>query len=283
LGPDGIPDAPGYAGRIGAQIVPHRLAEGIGNLRIHPNTPVQALGVEQGRIVWLEAGGMQMRPDFVVSTAPLNRVAEMIRGSNHLKALAGLRYLNVVFVFARIGRERLLNTEWTWIPDDGVPFYRMSEMKVLNRKHAPENATGICLEVTLPDRDPKLKEPHRYWKRLATDFLKRVFGLPERDIIGMDVQIRECAYPDFTVPNTELIASAIEEPYRSGQTSHRFRTGIENLALAGRAGTFIYLLTPWAIMSGLKAAEQAQAFAAGRNEGPRGRKAMAGRPGVVES
>jgi len=283
LGPDGIPDAPGYAGSTGAQVVPHRLAEGIGNLRIHPNRPVRALGVERGRIVWLEADGLQIRPDFVVSTAPLNRVAEMIRGADHLKALAQLRYLNVVFVFARIRRDRLLSTEWSWIPDDGVPFYRMSEMKVLNRKHSPTNATGLCLEVTLPDYDPRLKEPDLYWKRLATEFLKRVFGLQERDIIGIDVQIRECAYPDFTVPNTELIAGVIEEPYRSGQTSHRFRTGIENLALAGRAGTFIYLLTPWAIMSGLKAAEKAQAYAAGQDKRPRERKAMGRRPAAVES
>lgn len=263
IGPDGIQDAPGYAGRIGAKIVPQRLAEDMGSLRIHLNRPVQSLGVEQGRIVWLEAESVQIRPDFVVSTAPLNRLAEMIRGSNDLKALAGLHYLNVVFVFVRARRNHLLNTEWTWIPDDGVPFYRMSEMKVLNKNHAPEDATGLCLEVTLADHDPKLKEPEAYWKRVATDFLKRVFSLQERDIIGMDVQTRECAYPDFTVRNTELISRCIAEPYRTGQTEHHFRTGIENLALAGRAGTFIYLLTPWAIMSGHQAAKKAVAHVVG--------------------
>lgn len=273
VGPDGIPDAPGYAGRTGAKIVPHRLAEGMGSLRVHLNRPVKALGVEQGRIVWLEADGVQIRPDFVVSTAPLNRLAEIVRGSDNLKALAGLHYLNVVFAFVRIRRNRLLQTEWTWIPDDGVPFYRMSEMKVLNKNHAPKNATGLCLEVTLPDHDPKLKEPEHYWKRLATDFLKRVFTLHNSDIIGMDVQIRECAYPDFTARNTELIARCIAEPYRTGQTDHRFRTGIENLALAGRAGTFIYLLTPWAIMSGQKAAKAALEYTAGKAERPVGKGA----------
>jgi protoporphyrinogen oxidase len=170
----------------------------------------------------------------------------------------------VIFVFVRIKRNRMLNTEWTWIPDEGAPFYRMSEMKVLNKDHAPKDATGLCLEVTLADNDPKLKEPENYWKKLANDFLGRVFSLQEREIIGMDVVTREFAYPDFTVRNTELIARCIEEPYRTGQTEHRFRTGIENLALAGRAGTFVYLLTPWAIMSGQKAAKQAIAYASGR-------------------
>jgi protoporphyrinogen oxidase len=257
IGPDGIPDAAGYAGRIGAQIVPHRLAEGMSSLRIHPNRPVRALGVEQGRIVSLEADGMQMKPDVVVSTAPLNSLAGMIRGANDLESLAGLQYLNVVFIFVRIRRNRLLNTEWTWIPDAGVPFYRMSEMKVLNSVHAPKGATGLCLEATLADRDPKLKEPADYWKRLATDFLKRVFSLHDRDIIGMDVQTRACAYPDFTVKNTALIAGCTSKPYGTGQTTHRFRTGIENLVLAGRAGTFVYLLTPAAIISGQKAAKEA--------------------------
>lgn len=259
VGPDGIPNAPGYAGRIGAQIVPQRLADGMSGLRIHLGKPVRVLEVEKGRIVALEADGMQVKPDAVVSTAPLNHLAAMIHGADDLKPLAGLHYLNIVFIFARIRRDRLLNTEWTWIPDAGVPFYRMSEMKVFNPKHAPEHATGLCLEVTLADGDPKLKEPEDHWKRLAADFIKRVFTLQDRDIIGMDVVTRASAYPDFTVRNTALIGSCTKEPYRTGQTAHGFRTGIENLALAGRAGTFVYLLTPASVISGQQAAKEAMA------------------------
>jgi protoporphyrinogen oxidase len=261
IGPDGIPDAPGYAGRIGAKIVPFRLADGLGNLRIHTGRNVHALNVEKGRIVSVEADSLHIEPDVVVSTIPLNNLAGILRGSNDLQPLRSLQYLNVVFVFMRIRRNRLLHTEWAWIPDAGVPFYRMSEMKALNTDHAPKNATGLCLEVTLADGDPKLKEPEDYWKKQAADFVKRVFTLQDRDIIGMDVQTRAAAYPDFTMKNTALLSRCIAEPYRTGQTGHHFRTGIENLVLAGRAGTFVYLLTPATITSGNRAAKEAMTLA----------------------
>ena len=82
VGPGGIPDAPGYSGSIGARIVPDRLALPVEGLRIHCDCPVTDMRVENRRIVSLEAGGRQVQPDFVVSTAPLNRLATMISGES---------------------------------------------------------------------------------------------------------------------------------------------------------------------------------------------------------
>jgi protoporphyrinogen oxidase len=261
---DGIPDAPGYSGRIGAQIVPDRLAQSTGSLQIHCNRSVKAIGVSKGRIEWLDAGGSQIRPDFVISTAPLNRFASMIEGSDTLKPLAGLRYLHVVFIFARIKRNRLLKTEWTWIPEPDIPFYRVSEMKVLNKDHAPKDCTGLCMEVSIVEGDPRFQMPDQHWKDKALNFLDKVFSVRNKDIIGLDVEKRKYAYPDFTVDNTKIISNCLTKPYVAGDTQHHFRTGIENLAVAGRTGAFIYLLTPWAILSGQRAARQAIAYAAGR-------------------
>jgi protoporphyrinogen oxidase len=255
---------PGYSGRIGAKIIPHRLADGSPNVKLHFNRAVHALGVERGNIVRLEAGGMDMQPDFVINTAPLNQLAGMLKGENPMQALAEVSYLNVIFVFARIQRPRLLNVEWTWIPEENIPFYRMSEMKILHANHAPENATGLCLEITLTDNDPKLKEPAEYWEKLTRNFLGQVFSLKSREIIGIDVVKKGYAYPHFTLTNTKLIGEAIEKPYESGKTDHRFRTGIKNLALAGRTGTFSYYLAPAAIVSGQKAAAEAIAFISGK-------------------
>jgi len=262
--PGGIPDAPGYSGRTGARIVSDRLAEPQGALRIHCNCPVKRVGVAKGRIEWLDAGGGQIRPDFVISTAPLNRFASMIEGTDALKSLADLRYLHVVFVFARIRSNGLLKTEWTWIPETGIPFYRVSEMKVLNKDHAPENCTGLCMEVSVAEGDPTFDAPDQHWKDQAVSFLEKVFAIRKPDVIGLDVKKRRYAYPDLTVNNTGIISSCLSEPYVPGHTEHRFRTGIENLALAGRAGAFIYLLTPWAIISGQRAAGQAIDYVAGK-------------------
>lgn len=256
-GPGGIPDAPGYSGSIGARIVPDRLAQSVKGFRIHCDCPVTALRVENRRIASLEAGGRQVQPDFVVSTAPLNRLATMISGESCLKGLKDVSFLNIVLVLVRIARPGLLKTEWTWIPDSGVPFYRMSEMKVLGKNHAPAESTGLCLEVSLKENDPTFHRPEQYWKQLARTFLDRTFSIKGREIIGLSVEKREYAYPDFNKSNTAIISRCLEKPYVTGEMHQRFGTGIENLALAGRGGTFVYLLTPWAISSGIAAADKA--------------------------
>jgi len=243
-GPGGIPDAPGYSGSVGARIVPDRLAQPVQGLRIHCDCPVTAVNVEHRRIVNLEAGGRQVKPDFVVSTAPLNRLATMIRGESCLKALQDVGYLNIVLVYIRIARPGLLKTEWTWIPDAAVPFYRISEMKVLGKNHAPADSTGLCLEVSLKENDPEFQRPDQYWKQLALAFLDKTFSIRSREIIGLNVEKREYAYPDFSKSNTAIISRCLDTPYLTGETHQQFGTSIDNLALAGRSRTFIYLLTP---------------------------------------
>jgi protoporphyrinogen oxidase len=241
--------------------VPDRLAGAVRLPAIHPDLPVTRMGVQKGRIMWVEAGGREIRPDYVISTIPLNRLAAMMVGSHRLKSLEALGYLNILFIFARIARPRLLKTEWTWIPDPGIPFYRMSEMKVLNPHHAPANATGLCLEVSFLPHDRRADAPDDFWKKQAETFLSRTFGIRTAEIMGLTVERRADAYPNFDKKNTSLIGRYLSRPYKPRQISHAFDLGIDNLALAGRPGTFLYLLTPEAIRSGLSAAQQAEKYA----------------------
>ncbi|MFH0825616.1 MAG: FAD-dependent oxidoreductase [Pseudomonadota bacterium] len=252
-----ITEAPGYSGRIGARIVPDRLSEAVGSVRLHPGRALTAVEVDKGRVSLIQAGDMQFKPDFVISTIPLNRLAGLVRGSDQIARFRLIEYLNVVFVFARIAGPSIQKTEWTWIPDRSVPFYRMSEMKTLNKENAPENATGLCLEATVPEGSAQYHEPDKYWTDLAHRFLDSSLGVKRSKIMGMDVVRRESAYPSFTFKNTDIISRSLEKTYVAGTTSHEFRTGVENLAMAGRAGTFLYLLTPWAIQSGRDAAGKA--------------------------
>jgi protoporphyrinogen oxidase len=260
----GIPPARGYSGSIGARIVPDRLAGAVRPPAIHTDLPVTRLGVQKGRIVWVEAGGREIRPEFVISTIPLNRLAAMMVGSHRLKSLEAISYLNILFVFVRIARPSLLKTEWTWIPDPGIPFYRMSEMKVLNPDHAPANATGLCLEVSFLANDRRREAPDAFWKKQALGLLNRTFGIKPGEIMGMTIERRTDAYPNFDKKNTSLIARYVKRAYKPRHTFHSFDLGIENLALAGRPGTFLYLLTPEAIRSGLRAAQQAVEYAGER-------------------
>jgi len=255
-----IPPAPGYAGSTGARIVPARLAGWSPDTTILTGCPVTAIGVENRRVVWMEAGDRQVRPDFVISTIPLNRLAGIVSGINDLKALREIAYLNIMCIFVRIARPGLLRTEWTWIPDPGIPFYRMSEMKVLNKRHAPEGSTGLCLEVSFIDQDRRFQEPDQLWEKLALDFLDATFSVKKNEVIGVNIERRTAAYPNFNTKNTGLISRHLKRGYQSGESLHEFNLPVANLALAGRAGAFVYLLTPEAILSGVHAARQAAEY-----------------------
>jgi hypothetical protein len=91
--------------------------------------------------------------------------------------------------------------------------------------------------------------------------LEKTFSIRSREIIGLNVEKREDAYPDFNKSYTSIISRCLKKPYVTGEMQQQFDTRIDNLALAGRGGTFIYLLTPWAIQSGIAAAETAVNYA----------------------
>lgn len=250
----GIPWADAYSGSDGAQVIPRRLAASNPNVRTHTGTPVTGLDVNRGRIATVVTTAGEFRPDAVVSTLPLDRLAAITSGDHRLDGLSELTYLDILFVFVRIERPHLTRSKWIWVPGASTPFYRMSEMKALNERHAPPHATGICLEVTFRPNDPRRDDSDELWKRRAFDFLSQVFSVSKREIIGMDVVRRPYAYPSFTRSNAKIVGRYLKAPFKEGESAHEFDLGIDNVALAGRAGTFVYLLTPEAIFSGYQAA-----------------------------
>ncbi len=256
----GLPKAQAYAGKRGAIIVPERLAQGAPDMRIHCSSPVTALGLDGNRIQWVEAGGKTVNPDFVVNTIPLNRLAALLPEENPLAVLRKLTYLHIVLVFVRLARPSLLNTKWVWLTDPSVPFYRISEMKTISERHAPEGCTGICLEIAVREGDPKFLEPDKHWQEMAWNFLDRFFSVRKAELIGINVEKREYAYPLFTMENTSLVGKCLKKPYSPSESSHDFRDSIQNLSFAGRSGMFVYSFMPQAILSGFEAARRALSY-----------------------
>ncbi len=252
--------APGYAGKIGAQIIPLRFMDGVENVKVHCNSPIKEILIEDSKIRLVRAGIHSFEPDYVVNTVPLNDLANCVIQDGPLTPLKDLQYLDILFLMVRVSKPRLLNSKWTWIPNKSYPFYRMSEMKTLHKRHAPKGSTGICLEATFAPGDNRIHEPDEYWRKITSDFLDRVFSLKGKDIIGMDIIRRKSAYPRFTKENCSRLTSVLRVPYKAKEMSHSFDFNIENLSSAGRAGEFIYQLAPAAIRSGLRAAREAMDY-----------------------
>lgn len=247
----------GCYGCAGAVSVPNRLMQPTSGLTIHTGSAVTQIFVRNNRIVRIELKDHAVEPDFVISTIPINNLGRITRGAEKLSLLSRIDYLDIILVFVRLKHNGLLKTQWTWIPDRSVPFYRISEMKVLSNSFAPEECTGICLEASLSSEDPRHAEKVFFWENTASRFLKECFSVSEKSIIGINIELKKSAYPNFIKRNTAIVNKLLARPFASETGNHLWQLGVENLALAGRTGSFLYLLTPGAIASGIEAARNA--------------------------
>lgn len=250
---EGFPPAPAYAGRTGAEVIPISLGTETGDVHVHLESPVTSVTVRDGRITKVSGGDVTVAPDGVVNTLPLNVFARMVEGDRSLSGLQDLSYLHVIFVMARIARKRVTNAKWVWIPSGRTPFYRISEMKALGPQHAPPDATGLCMELSLREDDPAFNAAPARWIQPAVDFLDSYLGVKKSEIIGLTVVRRKYAYPLFTRANAETLKPYLDAPYTMNRQRHVFNLPVTNLSLAGRSGRFLYLLTPAAVRSGLDA------------------------------
>jgi protoporphyrinogen oxidase len=195
-----------------------------------------------------------------VSTIPLDDLAGMIEGTHLFRPMSRLSYLNIVFAFCRVRGTNPLDTGWTWIPDPAIPFYRLSAMSTYHPRHAPAGHTGFCLEKTLQPTEESARASDKDWADAAAKFLRNAFGVKSGDIVGIDVERARAAYPSFTKTNAAIMSQFLNRPFRPGEILHDFKSCVENLGLAGRAGTFVYLLTPEALISGFEAGKRACAY-----------------------
>ena len=89
--------------------------------------------------------------DMVVNTVPLPRVLEVFEPGipdDVRQAIAGLRYLGIVFVYLEIDQPNLSPDHWVYLPEKHLTIHRISEFKNFSDTCAPSNKTAVCCEIT---------------------------------------------------------------------------------------------------------------------------------------
>lgn len=232
LAPDG---GPFYYPQRGIQELPDALATAARANGAEIETGVQptAVSVESRTVTYARRGTSQtVSFGHLVSTIPLHSFyALQERTSAEVgQALAGLTYMDIIFVYVFLNRPRLSNDHWLYFPDPDIVFNRAVEFSNWSPEMCPEGKTSVCFDITVFET-----QAGSLWNATDADLTERVLHDAERvgylsrsDVFDSYVFRVKHAYPYYDVAyksKLDRVVSFLEN---------------EHVSFLGRTGVFQY-------------------------------------------
>lgn len=155
-----------------------------------------------------------------------------------------LRFRDLVVVAVMVGRRRVTDLTWIYIPEQKIPFGRIHEPTNWSGEMAPEGKTLLVIEYFSTEGDALWNEGDDTLVRITVENLEKLGFIGRGEVIDSCVVRAPKAYPLFEVGYAELCRKVYAYLERFG-----------NLHIAGRVGMFRYYNMDHAIESGLRAAE----------------------------
>ena len=174
----------------------------------------------------------------IISTMPITKLIEFFNVPMIVrKAAQNLKYRGLICVFVAENKRNYTLNHWVYTPDKHI-IGRFHEPKNWSRYMAPENKTGICVEIFC-NKDCDI------WKMTDKEIAHQVIrDLPLREtskIEGHFVVRVDHAYPIYTLNYRENL-----------KTVKDYLSSYKNLFLLGRTGSFRYIHMDSCIEEGLK-------------------------------
>lgn len=233
LAPDG---GPFYYPRRGIQELPDALARSAtqSGALIETGVTLNDVSVGQRTVTYDRAGARStVAFDHLISTIPLHAfyLLQDRRSAEVEQALAGLKYMDIIFVYAFLGRPQVSNDHWLYFPDPDVVFNRAVEFSNWSPDMCPPGKTSVCFDITVfadDDRDLLWRARDEYLADRVLDDAERVGYLRRAEVIGTYVFRVRQAYPYYDLnykTKLDTIVRFLED---------------EDVSLLGRTGMFQY-------------------------------------------
>jgi protoporphyrinogen oxidase len=130
----------------GVHTICERLARDLdGAIRLE--SPVEEIQVDGEQVVAVRVQGREIEVSAVVSTAPVNELAKLVKGTSALQHLAAFRYRPMVFINLRLRGRGLLPDVVTWTPEAIFPFFRLTEATLSMPWLAPRDKTLLTVDI----------------------------------------------------------------------------------------------------------------------------------------
>lgn len=183
-----------------------------------------------------------------ISSLPLTRLVSMLDPAppeDILDIVSKLKFRDIVIVAIMVGKKRVTDQTWIYIPEKHIPFGRIHEPTNWSEKMAPEGKTVMVMEFFSFRGDSIWNATDESLVDTTVEHLVRLGFIRKDEVIDSAVVRAPNAYPLFEIGYQKKCDALYD--YLS-----RFR----NLHIAGRAGMFRYYNMDHAIESGISTAEK---------------------------
>lgn len=212
----------------GVSILCEKLAQGFEE-QIRLESPVEEILVENEKVVAVKVKGEIQEVSAVVSTAPANILAKLVRGTERLEGIKQFRYRPMLFVNIRFQGRGLLPDTVLWLPEEEFPFFRLTEATISMPWLAPEGKTIITVDIGCEKGDEFWTMDEEVLIDLCLEHLTRIVPDARKNFLGATVLRTPIAYPVFL------------SEYEPERKRFEKSTGIENLLSIGRNGEFSHI------------------------------------------
>jgi protoporphyrinogen/coproporphyrinogen III oxidase len=213
----------------GVQAICEHLAHGLDGV-IRLESPVEAILVDNEQVVAVRVHGQEQEVSAVFSTAPVNLLARLVRGTSALEHLAAFRYRPMIFINLRLTGRGLLPEVVTWTPEAALPFFRVTEATLSMPWLAPPGKTLVTVDIGCEMEDHYWTMPDDQLADLSLDALDPIVPSIRRRYLGHRVLRTPIAYPVFL------------NEYESQRQQLEQTTGVGGLYAIGRNGEFAHIL-----------------------------------------
>ena len=205
-----------------------KLAEGIED-KIKLESPVEEIIVENGKAVAVRAAGETQAVSAIVSTAPANILAKLVKGTDALRDFGKFRYRPMIFVNMKFTGRGLLPDTVLWFPEREFPFFRLTEATLSMPWLAPEGKTIITVDIGCEKGDEFWEMSEADLTELCLKHLTKIIPNAREKFLGAKTLKTPIAYPVFL------------DEYERERKAFEKSTGVENLLSIGRNGEFAHI------------------------------------------
>ena len=212
----------------GVSTLCEKLAEGLED-KIRLETPVEEIIIENEKVIAVQAKGEIREVSAVISTAPANILAKLVRGTNALEKFKNFRYRPMIFVNIKFDGRGLLPDTVLWFPEKEFPFFRLTEATLSMPWLAPEGKTIITADIGCEKGDEFWEMNENDLTELCLENLMQIIPDARTRFLGAKVLKTPIAYPVFL------------NKYEKERLDFERSTNIENLLSIGRNGEFAHI------------------------------------------
>ena len=204
-----------------------KLAEGLED-SIRLQSPVEEIIVKNEKVTAVRVRGEEQEVSAVISTAPANILAKMVKGSDALKGISAFRFRPMIFVNMRFEGRNLLPETVVWFPEKKFSFFRLTEVTLSMPWLAPPGKSLITVDIGCQTNDNFWLMDEQKLVDLCLDELETIIPDCKKRFLGSNVLRTPFAYPVFL------------KDYEKERKEFEQSTNIENLLSIGRNGEFAH-------------------------------------------